>query len=319
MGARSVLVAFVTLCIAITPRIAKAEGSMIEEAWSTGGLHGTFARPVNGPERGPAVLIIAGSGPTDRNSNGPQLSTDTYRKLAEGLAASGIRSLRYDKRGIGESRAMVAREEDVTFENFVSDAVIAAKDLSQRSDVTSVILAGHSEGAILALAAATHSNARGIILLCSPGRDLLSVLRAQLKGRLPPDLDTNANAILDTLAAGNRVTDIPQPLQTLFRPSVQLFLISAAHFDPAKLIVSLTTPVLALHAERDLQVMRADFDALRSAKPDARFVILPEANHTLKTSPADPQGNLALYKDPVAPLDPGVMPAMVAFVRDLAR
>jgi pimeloyl-ACP methyl ester carboxylesterase len=282
-------------------------------------LHGTFARPANGTERGPAVLILAGSGPTDRNGNGPQLSTDTYRKLAEGLAAAGIRSLRYDKRGIGESRAMVTREDDLSFDDFVLDAVTAAKDLSQRPGVSAVVLAGHSEGAILALGAASRSPARGIVLLCAPGRDLIEIIRAQLKGKLPPDLDVSANTILDELAAGRRVADMPQPLQAIFRPSVQPFLISTSRFDPAKLIAGTTLPILVLHAERDLQVMRADLDALRAAKPQARYVLLPEANHTLKTAPADLQGNLALYQNPAAPLDSGVLPPLVDFVRSVAR
>jgi pimeloyl-ACP methyl ester carboxylesterase len=108
---------------------------------------------------------------------------------------------------------------------------------------------------------------------------------------------------------------MPQPLQAIFRPSVQPFLISTSRFDPAKLIAGTTLPILVLHAERDLQVMRADLDALRAAKPEARFVLLPEANHTLKTAPADLQGNLALYQNPAAPLDPGVVPPLIDFVR----
>ncbi len=311
--------AFIVAALAVAIPSTNAEASMIEEAWSAGGLHGTYARPASGPERGPAVLIVAGSGPTDRNGNGPLIATDTYRKLAEGLAASGIRSLRYDKRGIGESRALAPREEDVTFEDFIGDVVAAARDISNRPDVTSVILAGHSEGAILVLAAAANARPRGLVLLCSPGRDFLSVMRAQMKGKLPSDLDASVQTILADLAAGKRVTDIPQPLQAPFRPSVQPFLISAARYDPAKMIVAATVPVLAIHAERDLQVVRDDLGLLRAARPDARFVILPDANHTLKTSPADLNGNLALYKDPAAPLDAGVLPPIVDFVRRVAQ
>lgn len=212
---------------------------------------------------------------------------------------------------------MVAREENVVFEDFIADVVTAAQILSQRPDVTSVILAGHSEGAILALAAVANTQARGVILLCSPGRDFLSVIRAQTKDKLPPDLKASVNAILNDLAAGKRVSDIPQPLQALFRQSVQPFLISAGRYDPSRLIAAAAVPLLVLHAERDIQVVQDDFDLLRAAKPDARFVILPQANHTLKTSPADLQGNLALYKNPAAPLDPGVLPPIVDFVRSM--
>jgi alpha-beta hydrolase superfamily lysophospholipase len=265
------------------------------------------------------VLIVAGSGPTDRNGNGPRLSTDSYRLLAAGLAANGILSLRYDKRGIGESRALVTREDDVVFEHFIDDAVTAVKSLAARPDVSSVVIAGHSEGAILALAAAERVPVAGLILLMSPGRRYLVPLRDQLKGRLPPGLDARANAILDSFAAGQQVSDIPPELTVLFRPSVQPFLISANRFDPAAMLARMTVPVLVVQGGRDIQIRQTEFDALRSAAPDARTLLLPEANHTMKTAPADLQGNIALYNNPAAPLDPALMPALAGFVRAAAR
>src|SRR5262249_34426192 len=120
-----------------------AEAAMIEEPWSHAGLAGTLALPKGG--RGPAALILAGSGPTAPDGNGPLISTDSYRLLAAGLAANGVRSLRYDKRGIGGSAALVAREEDVRFPDLVGDAIAAARQLAGRDDVSSLVLAGHSE------------------------------------------------------------------------------------------------------------------------------------------------------------------------------
>lgn len=296
---------------------------MSEESWSAGGLHGTIARPAAAKPSGPAVLIIAGSGPTDRNGNGPgpnpALRTDTYRKLAEGLAANGILSLRYDKTGIGESRALATREDDVVFDTFVSDAVTALQALQSRSDVSSIVIAGHSEGGLIALAAAARMPVAGLVLLTTPGRTYLTLIRAQLKGQLPPDLDASANAILDSLAAGKRVDDLPQQLAAFFRPSVQPFLMSIGNFDPAAALAQSKTPALIVHAGRDLQVSAVDFDTLRNARGDAQTLVLAEANHTLKISPADRAGNLALYRDPSAPLDPVLMPTLVAFVRSVAR
>src|SRR4051812_23883812 len=123
---------------------ARAEGAVSEEPWSHDSLAGTLTLPKHSTARGPAVLIIAGSGPTDRDGNGPLISTDCYRLLAAGLAASGVRSLRYDKRGIGGSASLMTREDDVRFGDFVHDAVAAAVDLARRPDVSSVVIAGHS-------------------------------------------------------------------------------------------------------------------------------------------------------------------------------
>lgn len=302
--------------------MSPALAQITEEPWTEGGLHGTLAKPTD-HVRGPAVLIVAGSGPTDRNGNGPGanpfLQTDSYRKLAEGLAASGILSLRYDKRGVGESRALVTREDDVVFDTFVSDAITALQSLQKRSDVSSIVIAGHSEGGLIALAAAARVPVAGLVLLTTPGRTYLTLMRAQLKGQLPPDLDASANAILDSLAAGKRVDDLPQQLAAFFRPSVQPFLMSIGNFDPAAALAQTKTPALIVHAGRDLQVSAVDFDALRGARGDVQTLELPNANHTLKKSPADRDGNLALYRNAAAPLDPALMPALVAFIRLVAR
>jgi pimeloyl-ACP methyl ester carboxylesterase len=298
--------------------MSTAHAQITEEPWTAGGLHGTIAKPAD-HVRGPAVLIIAGSGPTDRNGNGPGLATDSYKLLAAGLAANDILSLRYDKRGIGDSRALATREEDVKFDHFVDDAVTAIQSLAARPDVSSVVVAGHSEGGILALAAAAKVPVTSLVLLTTPGRGYLTLMRAQLKGRLPPDLDASANAIFDSLQSGQRVADIPKPLMSLFRPSVQPFLISVAGIDPATLLAHLKRPVLIVHAGRDLQVSAVDFDTLRAARNDVQTLALPDANHTLKVSPADRDGNLALYKNPSAPLDPALMPALVAFIRSVAH
>ena len=295
---------------------------MIEQSWSVGGLQGTIARPEN-HTRGPAVLILAGSGSTDRNGNGPgsppMLLTDSYKHLAAGLAQDGILSLRYDKRGIAESRALVTREDELLFDTFVDDAVAAVQSLGAREDVSSVLIAGHSEGGMIALAAAARVPVAGLILLTTPGRSFLAVLRGQLKGELPPELEASANAIMDSLAAGKPVDDPPQQLRALFRPSVQPFLISIANFDPAAAFARSTVPALIVHAGRDLQVSPGDFEALRAARSDAQVLELPEANHVLKTSPADIEGNRALYRNPAAPLDPALVPAVVAFVRSVTR
>ena len=313
------LLRMASLSVIIACMAVEARAQMIEEPWSLTGLHGTFARPAAGPDRGPAVLIIAGSGPTDRNGNGPVISTDTYRKLAEGLAANGIRSLRYDKRGIGESRALVVREEDVVFTDFVADAVSAIRNLSQREDVSSVVIAGHSEGALIGMLASTQVNVAALALLTATGRSIRAILSDQLKTGLPPALEAEAFRILDVLASGQRVAEVPTELMPLFRPSVQPFFISVLNIDPAIELAKSKTPILILHAGRDLQIFPADFEALRKARPDAHVVELPNANHILKSAPADLAGNRALYRDRDAPLDPGVLPALVDFVRASAR
>lgn len=314
------LALIVAFCMMNALAMTHASAQMIEEAWSDGGLRGTFARPATAVARGPVVLIIAGSGPTDRNGNGPIVQTDTYRKLAEAFAGAGISSLRYDKRGIGESRALVTREEDVVFSDFVSDAVSAIRSLSAQPDVSSVVVVGHSEGALIGLLASSmKAEVAGLVLLTATGRSMRAILRDQLKNGLPPALETESQTILEALAKGQRVTNVSRELMPLFRPSVQPFMISILNIDPVIELAKVTKPILIMHAGRDLQIFPADFEALRKARPDARVVEMPNANHVLKTAPADLAGNRALYQNRDAPLDADVMRPLIEFVRTVGR
>ena len=292
---------------------------MIEEPWAAGGLAGTLARPAQGPPRGPAALIIAGSGPTDRDGNGPNISTDTYRLIAAGLASAGIRSLRYDKRGIGGSMGAMTRETDLRFDHLVDDALGAARHLSARPDVSSLVLAGHSEGGLIATLAAEKIPAAGLVLLASPGRPLAAVLRRQLQAApMPQDLRERALDILGKLSVGEEVADVPPVLAPLFRASVQPYLMSQLAIDPAAALARLAVPTLIVLAGRDIQIVEADLAALTRVRRDARVLELPYANHTLKRAPANRAGNVAVYQDRAAPLDPDLMPALVEFVREVA-
>ena len=292
-----------------------ADDAVVEEPWSRDGLAGTLAMPKRGPARGPAVLILAGSGPTDRDGNGPLISTDMYRLLAAGLVTNGVRSLRYDKRGIGGSAALAPREEDMRFDDLVNDAIAAARDLGARQDVSAVILAGHSEGGLVAMRAAREFSSAGLVLLTVPGRPLADVLRAQLRtAPLAEDLRDEALRITDALARGERVADVPAELAPVFRPSVQPYLMSMLTIDPRVELAQLSLPVLMLFGGRDLQVPADHRDALTRAKPDARVVTVLNANHVLKRAPPDRAGNLTTYTDRALPLDPGIVPPIVLFV-----
>jgi pimeloyl-ACP methyl ester carboxylesterase len=315
-----ILTVIAAAALSATVAIGASRGqSMIEEAWSHAGLSGTFAGPAPGAPPGPAVLIIVGSGPTDRNGNGPFMSTDLYRQLAAGLAEAGIRSLRYDKRGQGGSAGVIARQEDLRFEQYVGDAVAAVRDLAARKDVSSVVIAGHSEGGLVAILAARQTTIAGLVVLSAFGRTLADGLREQLRNANPPALRQQAFDIIGVLSRGGRVAEVPPELAPLFHPSLQPYFASFINIDPAKELAQVTTPVLLLYGARDLQVSLADRDALAAARPDARVVTLPEANHILKRAPADAQGNVKTYADRSLPLDPGVLPPIVEFVHKVAR
>jgi uncharacterized protein len=297
-----------------------AQANAVEESFSAGGLAGTFERPASGPARGPVALVIAGSGPTPRDG-----SIGSYRLIAQGLAQAGLRSYRYDKRGVGGSRALVTREEDVTIGAFADDVLTVARALEMRPDVSSVVLVGHSEGALLATLAAAKHPVAGIVLLAGMGRRLDAVLREQLLAiPLPPEqehLRAEGLSILDRLVRGERVDNVPPEQAVLFRPSVQPFLISAFAVDPAAELARLSLPTLIVRGASDIQVSRADFDVLVKARPDAKALELPLSNHEFRPAPADLSDHAAQLRsyDPAAPLVPGLVPALVNFIQANAR
>lgn len=278
-------------------------------------LHGTLLAP-EGQARA-AVLILPGSGPTDRDGNNPMgVAAATYRKLAEGLAAQGIASVRFDKRGVAQSAAAAPNEADFTFDHNIADARLWIDETLARTGMRCVWLVGHSEGALVALATAKDNDPRicGLVLLAGAGRKAGDVLREQIAAApLTPELRLAAETALFELEAG-RTVDAPRELAVLFRPSVQPYMISWLALDPADLIVDFNGPIMIGHGTTDLQTTMADAEALHAANWNTKLVVWEGVNHPLKTAPADRAANLATYGDPTLPLAPGVAEDVAAFI-----
>lgn len=290
--------------------------AILEEPWACEHLAGTLTRPREGVGRAPVALIVAGSGPTPRE--GP---FGLYREIAAALAREGIASVRYDKRGIGQSKLLVAGEENLVFDHFVADAELAAKNLAARDDVSNVYIVGHSEGALIATLVAAHMKLGGIALLASAGRRLNEVMREQLTVQpLPADqehLRRQALKLLERLGAGKPVANVPHVQYGLFRPSVQPFLLSLFAIDPAAELAKLKLPVLLVRGRSDIQVSNDDLDLLVAASPDARVVSLPRTNHIFQPAPEDASDRAAQLASYNAGRDfvPELMRALVSFIR----
>nr|WP_295660871.1 alpha/beta hydrolase [Polymorphobacter sp.] len=297
--------------LAATPR----EVTIIDGAVT---LHGTMLLP-DGEAKVPGVVIVAGSGATDRDGNsrlGNQtLHNDSLKLLAEQLAARGIASLRFDKRAIGASHVANLDEASLRFATYVTDAAKWTTLLAADPRVGRVVLIGHSEGALVATMAAEAVPVAGVVTIAGAGEPAAAVLRRQFhSGALPAPLVAPAEATLDSLVAGKPVAAPPPELLALFRPSVQPYLMSWLPLDPAKELAKLKVLVLIVQGSTDLQIGEGDARALAAAKPDAKLVIIPGMNHVLKTAPADRAANVATYHDPNLPLAPGLVDAIAGFV-----
>jgi uncharacterized protein len=278
-----------------------------------GTLFGTLDLPA-GDCPFPVVVIIAGSGPTDRDGNSALTKNDALKLIGQGLAAKGIAALRYDKRGIAKSTAAGAKEQDLRFEMYADDAAAWVELLRKDKRFTRVGIVGHSEGSLLGMLAAKKAKADAFVSIAGPGRNAPEVLREQLKKNLQGELQKKALEIIDELAAGREVKEAPKELAPLFRASVQPYLISWFKYEPAKEIATLTMPVLIVQGTTDIQVPEGDAKLLAAAKKDAKVSITEGMNHVLKAAATKEEQNAA-YTDPAIPLVPGLVDELAAFLK----
>lgn len=284
-------------------------------------LDGTLSLPSATNKKVPVVLLIAGSGPTDRDGNskaGGGISASSYRLMADSLNARGIAVVRYDKRGVAKSvptDGSTMKEENMLFEQSISDAVGWIQQLRATKRFAKIVVAGHSEGSLVGMVAARMAKADGYISISGTGRNIADVLKVQLK-TLPEQLRTVAYADLDSLRNGQRVNKPPVMLFSLFRPSVQPYMISWMKYDPATEIKKFKGPVLIIQGKRDGQVAVSEAELLKAARPDASLLLFDQMTHALKdATDATPQANLKTYKDPDQPLTAGVAKAIADFVK----
>ncbi len=280
----------------------------------TGTLYGTQIMPTSNASE-PVVLIVAGSGPTDRNGNNPLAGQNNSLKLlAEGLADRGIASIRYDKRGIGESSAAGSEEADLRFDTYVEDAALWIQQLQADSRFSSVTAIGHSEGSLIGMLATRKTGADAFVSVAGIARTASQVLREQLQPRLPDALWQQSEQILVALEQGNTVASVPPELNTLYRSSVQPYLISWFRYTPAQEIKRLTVPVLIVQGTTDIQVPVSEAQALKIANPDAELRIIEGMNHVLKAVPLDPKQQNASYSEPTLPVVPELVEGISQFI-----
>lgn len=265
-----------------------------------GDISGTLTVPDSTQGKIPVALIIAGSGPTDRNGNNPMMKNESLKLLAYGLASHKIASLRFDKRGIGESRVAGKTEADLRFEDYINDARSWIDTLKKDHRFTKIIVAGHSEGSLIGMVAA-HKKADGFVSIAGAGRSADKILKEQLAAQ-PAMVKDSSYPIIDSLVLGKTVQNVPKMLFALFRPSVQPYMISWFHYDPQTEIKNLTVPVLILQGTNDLQVTVDDANLLSKSHPKAQLVLIKNMNHVFRIVEGDRKANLATYitADPIS-------------------
>ena len=291
-------------------QIAQSKGE--ERRIRVGPIDAVLTTPA-GVEHPPVALLIAGSGSTDHDGNGPKMKPATLKKLSEQLVARNIATLRYDKRGAPVWKRAFGRPEDFRFSDYVEDAAALVNYLRRTGKFSRLVLVGHSEGGLVAILTAQKLPVDRMVLLATAARTEGELLKAQLEKKLPPvTYQPIANAI-DAIMAGQIVDPTPPGLS--IPPALQPSMASTFTADPIPPMKQLQLPVLIVAGGRDHQLARVDFLALGAADFAAKTLWIPEMNHML-VDVGDDADDLASYNQPDRPLDATMVQEVAAFISE---
>ena len=302
------------LLFLVIPFFSLSQEEEITLKTKTGDIKGSLLVPSNS-EKASVVLIISGSGPTDRNGNNPNMTNNSLMMLANELKKNGIASLRFDKRGIGESTSSGMQESDLRFENYVNDVKGWVDLLKESNKFSKIIVLGHSEGSLIGMIASQKAEVEKFISVAGAGNSAGDIIREQLKAQ-PAVVLNQSLPIIEKLENGEREENVPQMLYALFRPSVQPYMISWFKYDPQIEIAKLNKPVLIVQGTTDIQVSVLDADKLASANNKAQKQIIEGMNHILKEAEMDRLKNIQTYSMPDLPLKKPLIEIIVKFIEE---
>ncbi len=300
------IIALAALGLAAICARASAEEAVIR----VGAIDAVLTTP-SGVEKPPVALLIAGSGSTDHDGNGPQIKPATLKKLAAQLAARQIATLRYDKRGAGGWKPEFGPPEDFRFKDYVDDAAALVDHLRGSGKFSRIALVGHSEGGLVAILTARRVPIDRLVLLATAARRQGDLLKAQLEKTVAPDRFAPIAKAIDAIMAGQIVDPTPPGLS--IPPAMQAGIASAFLEDPINPLKQIILPVLIIGGGRDRQLARLDLVALAAAAPAAKTLWLPDMNHVL-VDVADEADDAAAYDQPERALDPDMIEAVATFI-----
>lgn len=278
-------------------------------------INGSLFSPLQTNSKTNLVILIAGSGPTDRNGNQSGMTNNSLKLLAEALAQKGIAVFSYDKRIIAQMNAKTINEKELSFDDFINDAKDVVRFFKNQKKYNKITIAGHSEGSLIGMVAALH-DADAYISIAGAGRPIDLVLVDQIE-KQAPFLKEEVKQDLELLKKGTTFELKNQMLASIFRESVQPYMISWIKYVPQDEIKKLHIPVLLLNGTKDLQVTVSEAQLLKSAKPDASIAIIENMNHIFKEIKGDDTENQNSYANPELPVISELVGIIVGFVNSL--
>lgn len=262
----------------------------------------------------PLAIIIAGSGPTDRDGNQQMMKNNSLRFLAEDLYKNDIATFRYDKRIVKQMKMRTIDESKVHFGDFIQDAVSILKYFQKDERFSKIYILGHSQGSLIGMIAA-QNEADGFISIAGAGQEIDDVIVDQL-AQQAPGLADNARTSFDDLRVNGVAHNYSPGLASIFRKEIQPFIFSWMQYNPQEEIAKLNIPVLIINGDQDIQVQISEAELLKTAKPDAAYKIIPGMNHIFKYIQGNPLENSKSYNQYDLPVMPELIDTIVKFIKD---
>ena len=278
-------------------------------------INGTLFTPENHSSKTKLVIMISGSGPTDRNGNQMGATSNFAKNLATAIAAQGNAVFTYDKRMFAEMASGTLKEETMRFDDGIADAKDVITYFKSQKKYSKIIVAGHSEGSMVGMVAAL-GNADGFISLAGAGRPADEILLEQI-GKQAPNLKDEVQKNLDLLKKGETFTLENQMLASIFRESVQPYMISWFKYNPQVEIKKLKIPVLLVNGTKDIQVPVKDAELLKGAKPDAQIAVINNMNHIFREIKGDDTENYKSYSDTSLPVMDQLVTVVNQFIKSI--
>ena len=274
-------------------------------------IDGTLLNPIKS-EKSCLAILIAGSGPTNRNGNQNFLKNNSLKKLAEGLTDKGIATFRYDKRIVKQIRKGNV-DKNIMFDDFVTDASDVIDHFKALNTYSRIYVIGHSQGSLVGMLAA-KDKADGFISLAGAGQNIGDVLVEQVT-KMAPKLGEEAQKVVTKLKEGNTTTDYPAALASIFNTDVQLFMINWMQYNPTEIIKELKIPILLINGTKDLQVSESEAKLLNEANEKTTLTIIENMNHVLFDIKGDDLENSKSYNESFRPISPQLITSITEFIK----
>jgi len=308
------LISIVCLVFCITyNHLSQAQDSLmaVSDVSINKHIDGTLIIPNvdNGPT--PLAIIIAGSGPTDRDGNQNLMQNNSLKKLAVALAEKNIASFRYDKRVVKQLKSRNI-DPNTTFDNFVTDANAVLTHFQNKKDFSKVYIIGHSQGSLVGMLAATN-NADGFISIAGAGQSIDNVIISQIAAMDSTLLEGTKKAF-ESLRAGETTSDYPMALGSIFRADVQPFIMNWMKYNPTLEISKLNIPILIVNGTKDLQVSEDEASLLKNASKNAELKIIENMNHVLFIIDGNELENSKSYNEPSREISKELIETISSFI-----